>query len=83
MELQVKAARKIQRAWSNFTNKYSRCVECLFVRPRDYMDKGNLCIYCLEDCEARSIHEGDLPCGCVDVCRGRCGINPYPSWRYD
>jgi len=83
MELQVKAVIKIQRAWFNFTNKYSRCVECLFVRLRNDMDKGNLCIYCLEDCEARSIHEGDLPCGCIDVCRGRCGINLYPRWRYD
>ena len=42
------AVNKIRTAWLNFTNKYSRCVECLFVRDRRYVC-GNTCIYCLED----------------------------------
>lgn len=80
MERRIQAAIKIQRAWSNFTNKYSRCIECLIVRLRTDMDNGNLCIYCLEDCQDHDIDPYELPCGCIDICRGRCGINPYTSW---
>jgi hypothetical protein len=65
------AANKIRSAWLNFTNKYSRCVECLFVRDRNHMT-GNMCIYCSEDCHDFDTNE--LWCGCIDVCRGRCGF---------
>lgn len=81
MEAETNAAIKIQRAWSSFTNKYSRCRECLFVRRRSWIS-GHLCICCLEDCDEQSITTGELPCGCIDICRGRCGINNYSSWRY-
>lgn len=82
MDAKIKAANKIRSAWLNFTNKYSRCVECLFVRNRSCI-ADNLCIFCLEDCDERSIDLSELPCGCIDICRGRCGLRPETSWYYN
>lgn len=81
MEDKIKAANKIRSAWLKFTNKYSRCAECLFVRKRGYI-AGNLCIFCLEDCDEHDIDSSELPCGCIDICRGRCGLTRIVSWRY-
>ena len=44
----------------------------------DYLNDDNYVCNCYEVwCEGAC---GVLSCGCVDVCRGRCGMNDYDSY---
>jgi hypothetical protein len=44
----------------------------------DYLNNDNYVCNCFEVwCEGSC---GCLDCGCIDVCRGRCGMNNYDSY---
>ncbi len=79
MELQ--SALKIQRAWrSYFTNN-----KCQICELHIHMQEIDMCISCYDKdnlfrlCNCRHLSCpgdcGTLWCGCIDVCRGRCGFH--------
>jgi hypothetical protein len=74
------AAIRIQRAWRSIRGKCSNCgLKCYI---RDLYSTSKICEDCASDfsygcpcgdwiCDRKC---GALWCGCIDICRGRCGI---------